>query len=187
MTLTLRPATASDIAAITAIYAESVANGIGTYELDAPDQAEMARRHAAITADRFPYLVAVDSSGVILGYAYASPFRTRPAYDWICENSVYVAADARGRSVGRLLLERLIEETTALGLRQMVAVIGGANPASVALHRALGFIHVGTMPASGLKFGRWLDTVIMQRALGEGSQSVPGHRPDAGANRGKPA
>ncbi len=177
MSLNVRPATADDLPAITAIYAESVANGVGSYELEAPDLAEMIRRFQAVTAEGYPYLVAADGEGNILGYAYASAFRTRPAYRWLCEDSVYVDPLARGRNVGRALLDRLIEETTMRGFRQMVAVIGGANPASIAVHKAAGFAHSGTMNATGFKHGRWLDTVIMQLPLGEGADTVPTRPP----------
>ena len=172
----IRPATHDDLDAITAIYRHSVLTGIGTYELDPPDRAEMERRFSAVTSDGFPWLVATDGPEV-LGYAYASPFRTRPAYDWLCEDSIYVAEAARGRSIGRRLLASLIDDVTVQGYRQMVAVIGGANPASVALHVGAGFDHVGIMPASGFKMGRWLDTVIMQMPLGPGSATPPGPNP----------
>ena len=177
MSLSIRPAAASDIAAITAIYRDSVLNGIGTYELDPPDEAEMARRFANVTADGFPWLVAEDERGEVLGYAYASPFRTRPAYDWLCEDSIYVSPEARGRSIGADLLAALLERVTAAGYRQMVAVIGGANPASIALHEKAGFSHAGTMKSTGFKMGRWLDTVIMQKPLGEGDATLPASRP----------
>ncbi len=178
MPVAIRPARLADLAAISEIYAESVLNGIGTYEIDPPDIDEMTARFQAITRDGFPYIVAEDDeTRAVLGYAYASPFRTRAAYQWLCENSVYVAPHARGRNIGRLLLDELIARTTSLGFRQMVAVIGGANPASVALHRAAGFAPSGVMKASGFKHGQWLDTVLMQLALGEGKTTLPERPP----------
>ena len=178
MTINIRDAQPSDIARITEIYAESVLNGVGTYELDPPDEAEMASRFAAITGQNFPYLVAERADGLVVGYAYASPYRTRPAYRYLAEDSIYVAPEARGMQVGARLLDALLSRTAALGLRQMVAVIGGANPASIAVHEKAGFRHVGSMPASGLKFGKWVDTVFMQIELGEGAGTIPTAEPD---------
>jgi L-amino acid N-acyltransferase YncA len=177
--VSIRPARASDLEAIQKIYAESVLNGVATYETIAPSLAEMTERFAAITANGYPYLVAV-TGGDVMGYAYASAFRTRAAYRFIVEDSIYLAPRSRGMGTGRLLLDRLVEECTTLGFRQMVAVIGGAHPASVGVHRAAGFRHIGTMTGSGYKFGRWLDTVLMQLALGEGSDATPqsGEYPD---------
>ncbi len=177
MSARIRPAEPRDLPAIHAIYAESVLNGIATYEIEPPDLAEMTRRYRGIMGDGFPYVVAVDESDAVLGYAYASPFRTRAAYDWLCEDSIYVSPGARGRRVGRMLLNALVTATTALGFRQMVAVIGGASPASIALHAAAGFVHAGKMAATGFKHGQWLDTVIMQLPLGEGSATLPAIRP----------
>ncbi|MDO6964837.1 GNAT family N-acetyltransferase [Rhizobium alvei] len=178
MKINIRDAAATDVATITAIYRESVLNGVGTYELDPPDEAEMAKRFASITGQNFPYLIAENDQGVVMGYAYASPFRTRPAYRYLAEDSIYVAPDARGMNVGGQLLDALLSRSAALGLRQMVAVIGGPNPASVALHEKAGFKHCGRMPATGLKFGQWLDTVIMQIELGEGASTIPSAEPD---------
>ena len=173
MTLQIRPATLQDLGAITAIYAENVANGTATYELDAPDRGEMEQRFRRNTSRGYPYIVARDPAGAVLGYAYASAFRDRPAYSWLVEDSIYLAPEARGRGVGKALLAELIRRCTELGFRQMVAVIGGAHPASIALHFAAGFEHGGQMKATGFKHGRWLDTVIMQLALGEGAESAP--------------
>lgn len=178
MQINIRDAVAADVPAITRIYEESVLNGIGTYELEPPSEAEMLKRFEAVTAQNYPYIVAEGSNGQVLGYAYASPFRTRLAYRYMAEDSVYVSPDARGRAVGAHLLDALISRTAELGIRQMVAVIGGANPASVALHEKCGFRHVGNMPASGFKFGQWVDTVIMQLELGEGSETIPASEPD---------
>ena len=178
MKIRIRDAAPSDVSIITEIYRESVLNGIGTYELDPPDEAEMTARFDSITGQNYPYLVAEDEAGKVLGYAYASPFRTRPAYRYMAEDSIYVAADARGMGVGRTLLDALLSRTASLGIRQMVAVIGGANPASVALHEDAGFKHAGRLHASGFKFGKWVDTVFMQLELGEGADSIPTAEPD---------
>lgn len=162
----VRPVTEADIAPITAIYAAEVRDFVNTYEYDAPDQAEMRRRMQGIVEAGYPYLVAeVDSE--VAGYAYASSFRARTGYRFTVENSVYVAAERQGHGIGSALLERLIAECEACGFRQMVAVIGeAANNGSIRLHERFGFRHIGTFPGIGLKHGRWLDTVFMQRALG---------------------
>jgi L-amino acid N-acyltransferase YncA len=166
----IRPARPSDIATITRIYAHAVRHGTASFELDPPEQAEMARRQDALIAGGFPYLVAEDDGG-ILGYAYAGPYRARPAYRFTVEDSVYIAPEAQRRGLGRVLLERLIAESETRGYRQMIAVIGdSAQHASIALHAALGFRLVGTFAAVGFKFDRWLDTVLMQRALGHGAE-----------------
>ncbi|VVT00354.1 GNAT family N-acetyltransferase [Rhizobium sp. EC-SD404] len=171
MSFSIRPATPADLDAITAIYRENVENGTATYELEAPDQAEMQRRFSTITGKGYPYLAAESAEGVLIGYAYASAFRDRPAYSWLVEDSIYLAPEARGQGLGKALLEDLLIRTETLGFRQMVAVIGGAHPASVGVHRSCGFDMIGTMPGTGFKFGRWLDTVIMQKALGEGKET----------------
>ena len=169
----VRPATADDIAAITAIYAGHVLTGIATFEENPPDAAEMARRHADVTARGLPYLVAEDQ-GRVLGYAYAGPYRPRSADRFTLEDSIYLAPDAAGRGVGRALLTRVLAESTAWGARQMLAVIGDSgNAASIGLHRALGFRHLAVYEAVGFKFGRWVDTVTMQLPLGEGSATLP--------------
>jgi phosphinothricin acetyltransferase len=170
----IRAAEAHDIASITAIYADAVRNGTATFELDAPDQDEMTRRFKALQAEGFPYLVA-ELAGALAGYAYAGTYRARPAYRFTVEDSIYVAADAQRRGIGRALMERLIAESTARGYRQMIAVIGDstAQTPSIALHRAAGFELIGTHAAIGFKFGRWLDSVLMQRALGEGAATAP--------------
>jgi L-amino acid N-acyltransferase YncA len=167
--LLVRPSRASDIEAIAAIYAHHVREGTGSFELEAPDAAEMARRRDAVVAGDWPWLAAEDHAGHVLGYAYASPFRPRRAYRFCLEDSVYVANEAQGRGIGRLLLAELLARCAALGARQMLAVIGDAdNAGSIALHRALGFERTGVLKAAGWKFGRWLDVVLMQRALGLG-------------------
>ncbi len=169
----IRPAAPADIAAITRIYADAVAHGTASFEIEPPDEAEMARRQQALIAKRYPYLVA-KFTGVVAGYAYAGPYRDRPAYNWCVEDSIYVAPEFQRKGIGRLLLTRLITESEALGFRQMLAVIGdSANTASVAIHAALGFHLAGTLQSVGFKRGRWLDTVLMQRALGKGDISPP--------------
>ncbi|TCT08035.1 GNAT family N-acetyltransferase [Aquabacter spiritensis] len=177
----IRPALPDDIPAIAAIYGEAVRTGTASFELEAPDDAEMRRRFAAITGAGYPYLAAVDpAGGPLLGYAYASAFRPRIAYRFTVENSVYVAPAAQGRGVGRALMVALIAACETAGFRQMVAIIGGSdNLGSIALHRALGFADIGVMPATGFKFGRWLDTVVMQRALGPGAGTLPPEVPGA--------
>ena len=171
--LHIRPATAADIPAITAIYADAVTHGTASFELSAPDEAEMARRMADLTDKGFAYLSA-ELDGQLAGYAYAGPYRARPAYRFTVEDSVYVAPQMHGRGVGRALLAALVKESEARGFRQMIAVIGdSAQTASIALHAAAGFYVVGTLPNVGFKFGRWLDTVLMQRPLGKGSTAAP--------------
>ena len=169
----LRPSTDADLPAITAIYAHAVQHGTGTFELEAPDAAEMARRRADVLDKGLPWLVA-EEAGRVLGYAYANHFRPRRAYRFCLEDSIYLADDARGRGVGRLLLAELMARCEAAGARQMLAVIGdSANGGSIGVHRALGFEHTGVLKASGWKFGRWLDVVLMQRALGTGASTAP--------------
>jgi phosphinothricin acetyltransferase len=169
----VRPSTDADLPAIHAIYAHHVLHGTASFEEVPPELAEMARRRAAILARGLPYLVA-ESDGRVLGYAYAAPYRTRSAYRFTLEDSVYVAADALGRGTGRLLLRAVLAQAEGSGHRQMLAMIGdSANHASVALHAAAGFRHLGTFTAVGFKFGRWLDVVMMQRALGPGGSTPP--------------
>ena len=171
--VSIRPATPADIPAITRIYAHAVVHGTASFELEAPDEAEMGRRMRAITDGGFAYLAA-EAGGALLGYAYANHYRTRPAYRFTVEDSVYIDPAAMRRGVGRALLERLIAESESRGFRQMVAVIGdSAQTASIELHRTAGFRMVGAFENVGYKFGRWLDSVMMQRALGQGSASKP--------------
>ncbi len=173
MSIALRPATLADIPAITRIYAHAVTHGTASFELTPPDEAEMTRRMQHLIDNKFPYLVA-EAEGRLAGYAYASLFRTRPAYRFTLENSVYVAPDMQRRGIGKILLDRLIEECTALGFRQMIAVIGDSDQAaSIGLHRACGFEDAGNLRNVGFKFGRWLDTPLMQRALGDGAKTKP--------------
>ena len=170
--LLIRPSTPSDLPAITAIYAHAVLHGTGTFELDPPDSAEMARRRDDVLDKGLPWLVA-QAGDRVLGYAYANHFRPRKAYRFCLEDSIYLHADARGQGVGRLLLAELVGRCEAAGARQMLAVIGdAANAGSIGVHAALGFEHTGVLKAAGWKFDRWLDVVLMQRALG-GGDSLP--------------
>jgi L-amino acid N-acyltransferase YncA len=171
--LAIRAADVRDLPAITAIYDEAVRHGTASFELEPPDLAEMTRRYQALRAGSYPYLVA-EHGGAIAGYAYAAAYRARPAYYWCIEDSIYVAPAFQRRGVGRLLLEQLIIESAAAGFRQMIAVIGdSANTGSIEVHRVAGFRMVGTFDHVGFKFGRWLDTVMMQRTLGSGAETAP--------------
>jgi phosphinothricin acetyltransferase len=173
MTVTVRPAALADIPAITRIYTHAVDHGTASFELTAPDQDEMTRRFNELTSGGFPYLVAL-SNGAVVGYAYAGPYRARPAYRFTVENSIYVAPDSYRRGVGKALLDALIETCTERGFRLMVAVIGDSNQAaSIGLHEAAGFKHAGVFENIGYKFDRWLDSVLMQRALGPGASKPP--------------
>ncbi len=173
MTPAIRPAKPTDIPAITRIYAHAVDTGTASFELAPPDEVEMARRMSTLLDGGFPYLVA-EVDGRIAGYAYAGLYRERPAYRFTLEDSVYIAPDAQGRGIGSALLPALVEVSAARGFRQMVAVIGDSEQvASIALHARTGFYYVGTFPHVGFKFGRWLDTVLMQRPLGPGSTIAP--------------
>jgi L-amino acid N-acyltransferase YncA len=169
----IRPATPADIPAITAIYAFEVREKTASFELTPPDEAEMSRRFTTLVDNGFPYLVA-EAAGRVAGYAYAGPYRPRPAYRYTVENTVYLDPAYYRRGIGSALLNELIAQCTARGFRQMIAVIGdSANAASIGLHRRAGFAMIGTHPDVGLKFGRWLDSVQMQLALGEGRTTTP--------------
>jgi phosphinothricin acetyltransferase len=171
--LLIRPSDDDDLPAITAIYDEAVRTGTASFELEAPDRTEMARRRQAVLQAKLPWLTA-ERAGSVVGYAYAGPFRPRPAYRFCVENSIYVDAAARGQGVGALLLAELIARCEAWGARQMVAVIGdSANAGSIAVHAAAGFRPAGPVDQVGWKFGRWLDVVFMQRALGRGGSAAP--------------
>jgi L-amino acid N-acyltransferase YncA len=166
MPASIRSASLSDCRAIARIYAPAVTHGTTSFELDAPDEAEMARRMGALTEKGFPYLVAeIDND--VGGYAYAGPYRTRPGYRFTVENSIYVAPDVQRHGVGRALLAALIAACSERGYRQMLAVIGDSpnQPGSIGLHKACGFVEVGRLPDVGFKFGRWLDSLLMQRSL----------------------
>ena len=170
----VRGARPEDIPQVTAIYAHHVRHGLASFELDPPDIAEMARRHAHVAAHGLPYLVA-ELAGQLAGYAYAVPYRARPAYRFTVENSIYVHHDYAGRGVGGALLPALIAACETAGCRQMVAVIGDSeNWPSIKLHEKFGFARVGLLPAVGWKFDRWVDSVLMQRALGPGDTAPAG-------------
>lgn len=169
----IRDAVDADLPSITAIYDDAVRHGAGSFELEPPSLAEMTGRWQEVVAAGLPWLVALQGERVA-GYAYAGPYRPRPGYAATLGSSVYVAAAARGGGIGRALLAELLHRATAGGYRQMVATIGdSANHASIRLHAGAGFRHVGTLEGVGRKHGRWLDTVIMQRALGPGAETPP--------------
>lgn len=171
--LHIRHSQTEDLPAITAIYRHAVLHGTGTFEIDPPDLQEMSRRHADITGKGLPWIVA-QLDGQVIGYAYANLFRARPAYRYFLEDSIYLAPEAQGLGAGRLLLAELVARCTALGARQLLAVIGdSANAASIGVHRSCGFEHTGVLRASGWKMGRWLDVVLMQRPLGRGDGAEP--------------
>ena len=173
MAIEIRPATEADIPEVQSIYAHHVLTGTGTFEEEPPSVEEMLERFRKVVDHGWDWLVAVDASGV-LGYAYYTQFRDRFAYRFTVENSIYVREDVRGQGVGKALVVRLIEDATAQGFRQMIAVIGDSeNAGSIGVHATLGFQMAGTLRAAGMKFGRWLDVVTMQRALGTGNADVP--------------
>lgn len=174
--LHIRPATTADIPAITAIYRPAVLTGTASFELDPPDEAEMRKRFETIVAGGYPYYVA-ERDGRVIGYAYAGAYRPRPGYRFSVEDSVYIDPTAQRSGAGQALLAKLIEDCTQQGFRQMIAVIGdSAQHGSMGLHRRNGFIFCGTIHSVGYKFGRWLDGVIMQRALGPGDTTQPAER-----------
>jgi phosphinothricin acetyltransferase len=169
----VRPSKAGDVAAVAEIYGYHVLNGLASFELMAPSVDEIAKRRADVIGRKFPFLVA-EVDGKVVGYAYASLYRARPAYRFTLEDSVYVHKDFAGRGVGRLLLDTLIEASEKAGARQLIAVIGDSdNKGSIRLHAACGFKRTGTLKAVGYKFGRWVDSVIMQLAIGDGSGTLP--------------
>ena len=169
--LLIRPSSDADLASISCIYAHHVKHGTGSFELEPPDLAEMSRRRTDVLAKGLPVLVATRGAEV-LGFAYAGNFRPRPAFRFMAEDSVYIHAEHVGQGLGRALLSELMRHCEALGIRQMLAVIGdSANAGSIGLHRSLGFTHTGILKASGWKHDRWLDTVFMQKALGAGDSS----------------
>jgi len=177
----IRPATEADLPFVTAIYEHAVLYGTATFELIPPDLAEMTRRFHALMEGGYPFFVAVLDDRVV-GYAYAGAYRPRPAYRFTVENSIYLDPAIHRRGIGLKLMQCLIDESEARGYRQMIAVIGdSANAGSLGVHTRSGFKMIGTHPNVGLKFGRWLDIVMMQLALGEGAGTVPG---DGSSNRG---
>jgi L-amino acid N-acyltransferase YncA len=171
--LSIRASEERDLAAIAAIYAHHVMHGLATFEIDPPDVKEMARRRAQVLGLGLPYLTA-ELDGRVVGYAYAAPYRDRPAYRYTLEDSIYIASEAQRRGLGRALLEALTAACAQAGYRQLLAVIGdSANHASIGLHAACGFKHAGLLPGVGFKFDRWVDSVFMQRELGEGMRATP--------------
>lgn len=168
----IRPATAVDAPAMAAIYAHHVLHGTASYDTEPRSEAAMAALIDDHLTRNWPCLVA-EAGGTVAGYAYASQFRPRAAYAWACENSIYIDPAFQGQGIGKALLTALVEAAERCGFRSMVAVIGGAEPASVALHAACGFAHIGRLAGMGWKNGRWLDTIYMQRALGDGTTSPP--------------
>lgn len=180
----VRTSRPGDLAAITAIYARHVLHGLASFELVPPDVNEMARRRADVLARGLPHLVA-EAGGQIAGYAYAAPYRERPAYRYALEDSVYIHPDCIGRGIGRALLEVLIEACAGAGYRQLIAVIGDSgNAGSIGLHAACGFVRTGLLPGVGFKFGRWVDSVLMQKELGEGERTLPDTAPERGEGEG---
>jgi L-amino acid N-acyltransferase YncA len=171
--VSIRPAQPSDLAAVTRIYAQAVRHSTATFEIEPPDEHEMMRRYQALRAGDHPILVA-EVDGVVAGYAYVGPFRARAAFRWTVEDSIYVEPPLQRCGLGRKLLHQLIAESEARGFRQMLAVIGdSANRPSIELHRTMGFRPIGTFSNVGFKFGRWLDSVLMQRAIGRGAATPP--------------
>ncbi|CAN7728027.1 GNAT family N-acetyltransferase [Pseudorhodoferax sp. LjRoot39] len=169
----IRPSTDADVAAIAAIYTHHVLHGTGTFEIDPPTAQDMAARRADVLAKGLPYLVA-EEDGCVLGFAYCTWFKPRPAYRFSAEDSIYLAPEAAGRGLGRQLLTALAGEAEACGVRKLIAVIGdSANAGSVGVHRALGFEQVGVIRSCGWKFERWLDIVLMEKALGVGDSQPP--------------
>lgn len=167
----IREVRSGDAEAVAAIYAHHVLHGTASYELDPPTAGDTRDKIGRITGRGWPFLVACQQ-GDVLGYCYAEQLRDRPAYRFTCENSIYVRADMVGRGIGKALLFDLLAGAEAVGFRQMIAVIGGAEPSSIALHERCGFERVGRLSSVGWKKGRWLDTVYMQRALGEGAAAA---------------
>ncbi len=175
----VRDSATADMPAITALYGHHVATGKASFELVPPTLQEMQGRRDDVLANGLPYLVA-ERDGAVLGYAYANLFRARPAYRFTVENSVYVAADAIGQGIGKALMTELLQRCEQAGCRQMIAVIGdSANTGSISLHASLGFRFAGVLRASGWKFDRWLDTVMMQRELGSGDRDSAASSPRA--------
>lgn len=169
----IRDSRPEDLARIQAIYAHHVLHGLASFEEEPPDMEELGRRRADVLGRGMPHLVA-ERDGLVLGFAYAGPYRLRRAYRFTVEDSIYVAEDCRGMGVGRTLLSVLIERTTAAGCRQMIAVIGDSgNAASIGVHASLGFTQAGLLRSVGFKFGRWVDCVLMQRPLGSGAGTLP--------------
>ena len=174
----IEPASLDDAAAVAAIYAHHVKHGIATFDTAPPSPAEMEARLNKVLTAGWPWLVAREENGEVVGFAYADQFRSRPAYRYTCEDSVYIHHDRRGQGIGRALLALLIVAADRAGFRQMIAVIGGPEPASQRLHAACGFTAAGRLLAVGRKRGEWVDTLYMQRALGPADATAPPHEPD---------
>ena len=169
----LRDATPADLPAIQSIYAPHVLHGSASFEMEVPDLNELGVRLARVREARLPYLVA-ELDGEVVGYGYAAPYRPRPAYRFSAEDSIYLHPDAAGKGVGRQLLTSLVAEAEAVGIRKLIAVIGDSgNAGSIGVHRSLGFTPAGTIKSCGWKFGRWLDIVLMEKAIGEGDRTAP--------------
>lgn len=172
--LTLRDTTPADAPALARIYADAVLHGIGTFEETPPPPAEMERRREDVAGYGLPHLVAASGAGEVLGFAYAGPFRTRIGYRWTAETTVYVDPSAHGRGVGSALVGEVVRRCEALGLRRLIAIVGGSeNAGSLAVHARHGFVGAGAIPAAGVKFGRWIDIVILHRDLNGGAADVP--------------
>ena len=172
-TIRIEPATTADAAQIAAIYAHHVLHGTASWEFEPPSVEEMAARIARILDNGWPWLISRDAESRVTGFAYAGQLGVRPGYRHACEDSIYLHEDHLGRGIGTALLTALIDEAEAAGFRQMVALIAGSEPASIALHARAGFVHCGTIRSVGRKHGRWLDLIHMQRALGEGDATSP--------------
>ena len=171
--LLIRPVTFADVGAINRIYGQSVLTETASWELVPPDEAEMRRRMTALLDGGYPYFVATLDDNLV-GYSYASSYRPRPGYRFVVEDSIYVDPAYQRQGIARRLLSTVIDACAAQGKRQLIAVIGdSANHASIALHQSLGFSHTVCLPSIGFKFGRWLDSVMMQRALGAGDTTLP--------------
>ncbi len=170
----IRPSQDNDIPQITAIYAHHVLHGTGTFEVDPPNEADMTQRRADVLSKNLPYLVVADGQH-LLGFAYCNWFKPRPAYRYSAEDSIYLAADAAGKGLGRAMLAELMTQAERAGVRKLIAVIGDSNnQGSIGVHRSAGFSHVGTLKSCGWKFDQWLDVVMMDKSLGEGDSSTPG-------------
>lgn len=169
----IAPASFVDAPAIAAIYAHHVRRGTATFEIEPPDADEIAARMAKVLDAGWPWLGARDAAGELVGYAYAGQFHPRPAYRFACEDSIYIRHDRLGQGIGTALLAALLEASQACGFRQMVALIAGTEPASVALHARAGFAEMGRLKSVGRKHGRWIDVLHMQRALGDGDGTPP--------------
>ncbi len=171
---TLRETTPADAPALARIYADAVLHGVGTFEETPPNPAEMERRRCDVIGYGLPHVVACDDSGKVAGFAYAGPFRTRAGYRWTAETTVYVDPSAHGRGVGSALIGEVVRRCEMLGLRRLIAIVGGAeNAGSLAVHASHGFVRAGVIPAAGLKFGRWIDVVVLHRDLNGGAVGVP--------------